>query len=75
MCIAQILNSVGLSFDIAGAIILFIFPLPVIRKGKEGIYMFDTSDHESIAKHINLSRVGIGLLAIGFTFQLLSNMI
>jgi len=71
MCISQLLNGVGLSLDIAGALILWFFPLPVIWKTKEGIYAFDTSNHEAIARHVKVSRIGLGFLVAGFLFQLL----
>jgi hypothetical protein len=73
MCTSQILNSVGLAFDIAGAIILFIFPIPLVWKNKEGIYNFETPDHVSISRHMKLARTGMGLLLIGFLFQLSAN--
>jgi hypothetical protein len=75
MCTTQILNSVGLALDIAGAIILWLFPLPLIWKGKDGYYGFETPTHESISKHIKLARAGLGLLIIGFLFQLVANLI
>ena len=74
MCTAQILSSVGLGLDIAGALILWFFPIPLLVK-KGGIYSLTTSDHESLQKHVVLARLGIGLILFGFTFQFAANLV
>ncbi len=73
MCTSPILNSVGLSLDIAGALILWFCPFPLLWKDKGGNYGMITPDGESIKKHLTLSRLGLGFIAAGFFFQLLSN--
>jgi uncharacterized membrane protein SpoIIM required for sporulation len=76
MFISSILNIVGLSFDIIGVILLFIFGLPpdVIRGGHQyyASLEVDKNEKRKAAIYDNISRVALILIIIGFIFQLLS---
>ena len=74
---SSIVNSTGLVFDIIGALLIWKFGLPK-RINRDGhIYLIlETVDDEEIklAKKFDFwSGVGIGLLVIGFTLQIISN--
>lgn len=77
---AKIVNSVGLLFDIAGAILLFLYGLPkwIPKDGEELILNGgDLSEPQDgpVDTYTWRSRLGLGLLIVGFVLQLLSNCI
>ena len=86
MCInvsPQLVNSVGLVFDIFGVVLLFYFGPPVLKITAEG-YEFVWSgvneieqerNKKTYANHQRFSRVALGLLLLGFVLQLASNAI
>lgn len=62
-----IINSIGLIFDIVGAIIIFIYTPSLFEEDENGDVMpSDTKDNK---RKIKLSRVGIALIIIGFFLQ------
>lgn len=66
----QLLNSIGLFIDIVGVLLVF-FNSPVVTY-KTYIYKREEEDkfERKAVKKRNLSRIGIGLIGIGFMFQL-----
>lgn len=71
------INTIGLIFDIAGAILLWRFGLPeeISRSGStylelEGV---NKKEKEKAKLYDNFGGVGILLLIIGFIFQIISN--
>lgn len=81
---STIVNSVGLAFDMAGVVMLFYFGPPTINITRDGrkILPFNPNDDAETHKnkvtadrHNRLSKVGLGLLLLGFTLQLISNFV
>ncbi|MDB5226583.1 MAG: rane protein of unknown function [Bacteroidota bacterium] len=75
----QILNIIGLSFDIVGVLMLFKFGLPeqISRDGSIGIIL-EQSDPEETKKaklYDRLSYVALTLIVLGFLFQLGGNIV
>ena len=72
-------NSVGLVFDIAGVILLFLFGLsPEVNPNGEMPLMVDQEDEseaKKYKKYKRMSHVALLLLCIGFIFQITSNYI
>ena len=72
-----ILNSVGLSLDIIGVIILFIYGLPknLNEEGNSFLILEETDrDEKQKWKTYNrISKFGLPIIIIGFTLQLISN--
>ena len=73
----QILNCIGLTFDIIGVLILFKFGLPsdVNQNGHIALIIEqeDEAEKRKWKKFNFLSRVGLAFILIGFAFQFLSN--
>lgn len=73
------MNSIGLILDIFGAIIIFIFGLSnqISPTGSINLVLEQTDKVEikKAKKYKLLSSIGISLLIIGFTLQLISNFI
>lgn len=66
------LGAIGLTFDLLGAIILFIWGPPVsglIEGGNEAVTL--PANKSSFKKILFISRAGLLLLIIGFLLQLL----
>ncbi len=71
----KIINSIGLLFDIVGALLVWKFGLP---KGftESGHHIFEFMSVEPSAKsYKRWANVGIALLVLGFALQLTSNLI
>jgi len=73
------LNSIGLVLDIVGAIILFKYGIPekIDKDGNVHLLLEDVDEDEikKAKKYKLYSRIGIMLLIIGFSLQLISNFI
>jgi len=70
-----ILNSIGLILDIVGAILVFLNS-PEFTYGNYTYFQKEMEALENKArKKRNLSRSGMALIAFGFAFQLVSNLI
>jgi len=70
----NLLNSVGLIFDIVGVVIVWRYGLPGLLTD-EG-EMITTGKEDEIAKakcYKRISRWGMGSLVLGFSLQLISN--
>jgi hypothetical protein len=75
---AQCLNTIGLALGMAGVVILFIWrpPQPDFIEGD----VYRTSDNTEIAarvkrlkrRHKVMSRIGLGLIGVGFFAQLVA---
>ena len=76
MCGATI-NTVGLFLDIVGVVILFFNgpPVyPVLPDGREFIWSdSDAKGTKAARRKLRWSKIGLGLLGVGFVFQLCSN--
>lgn len=75
MC-EKIINSIGLCFDIIGAMLVWIFGLPPdVRKGGYGFLIASKSEKEAKKATIYncFSILGMALLILGFILQLMSN--
>jgi hypothetical protein len=74
---ANLINSIGLIFDIIGVILLFKYGLPseISKDGSIGLSLQDTDDNDVKKwKTYNLwSKIGLSFILIGFAFQLISN--
>ena len=78
----QIINAIGLSLDIIGAILLFFYgpPQPELKEVKDTLDLVDQSEAEkkNIAikqrrqRHIKFSSIAMVLIIIGFIFQLIA---
>jgi hypothetical protein len=68
---ANIINSIGLSFDIIGVIILFTIDLKTIGLDAGDILL--TKLPEKIIKEKYKAYSGFGLILLGFLFQFISN--
>jgi len=79
VALAKLLNSGGLVLDICGAILIFRYGLPenVSRAGSSALLLEQTDDAEieKAKRYDRLGRIGIGLLILGFVFQLVSNFV
>ena len=70
----DVVNSAGLVLDIGGVVILFCYGLPAeIRKE----HLLSVGENEKQVRKWNhykrISRLGLGLLVLGFSLQLVSN--
>lgn len=76
---SNIVNSIGLVLDIAGAILIWKFGLPTTPYEKGSSYLMVRIEvPEETAKAMQQtrwSRIGISLLILGFACQLVSNCI
>lgn len=79
MTTSNILNIVGLSFDIIGVIMLFKFGLPadVNREGKRHLLLLheDENEKKKAKTYDFLSYIALAFIIIGFLFQLSANLI
>ena len=79
MSCADIVNSIGLSLDILGVVLLFFFGLPARVRETGGTTIRwggGKSDEEAWKEYRRyrcFGRTGLALLVCGFTLQLLSN--
>ena len=75
----NILNSVGLVFNIVGTLLVWRYglPEPVNRDGAINIVaeQTDSSEARKAARYDCKARLGIGLLILGFALQLLSGLV
>lgn len=73
------MDIIGLSFSLAGAIIIFFFGLPPrVRESGARYLLLEGEDKDEIEKgrrYRRISKLGLSLLAIGFLFQLLGKII
>lgn len=78
MCISNIINIIGLLFDIIGVLVLFKFGLPPdVSRGGLSYYVSletDRDEERKANKYINISRLALGFIVLGFFFQLISNL-
>ncbi len=70
-----LLSSIGLFLDIVGAILIFIYGLASSLSHAGAYIANEPSEEEEIARYNMRSRIGLALLILGFTFQLISNFI
>ena len=79
MTVAQIVNSVGLVLDIAGALMLWKYGLPEALSRKGTIYLVaqqvDSAEKAKATMYDRRSKLGLALLIAGFAGQLTSNFI
>ena len=72
------INSTGLVFDIAGALLLWKYGLPeAINKDGSINLILEQKNSKEVAKgkrYDNMSKIALGLLILGFALQLLSNL-
>lgn len=70
-------NSFGLLLDIVGVMLIWRFglPEPILRSGAKYLItgMIDEKEKEKAEHFHTLSKVGLGLVIIGFVLQLVSN--
>jgi hypothetical protein len=76
---SNLINSIGLAFDIIGVLLLFKYGLPseISKTGSVGM-TFQQTDHEQIRKwkiYNRWSWAGLGFIITGFALQLVSNFI
>ena len=71
------LNSIGLALDIAGVVLLFKFGLPesIDRRGHSHLILPQIDEEEKAKgkRYDRWARVGLLLLILGFSFQLLGS--
>lgn len=76
---ADLINSVGLLFDVVGAFLIFRFGVAtIIDTGGRDIVVGGQIGNEEAAKiyrHKRLSKIGLGLLLFGFILQFISNVV
>jgi hypothetical protein len=73
-----IVNSIGLSLDIVGVLLLFFYGLPSKFKKPPKLLLEGEITREARRKNADIkfwSHLGLIFLIIGFIFQLLSNFI
>jgi hypothetical protein len=74
-----VLNSIGLVLDIFGVVLLFKFGLPEeIRRTGASFVIIEETDEAEVTRAMlydRLGRLGLGLLILGFTFQLTANLL
>ncbi len=78
MALSNILNVIGLSFDIVGVLMLFKYGLPpeVYRGGIVPISFEDSEDKKEKAKASQYERysyIALAFLVVGFLFQISTN--
>ena len=70
-------NSFGLLLDIVGVVLIWRFglPEPILRSGAKYLItgMTDEKEKEKAGRFHTLSKVGLGLIIIGFVLQLIGN--
>lgn len=75
----KIVNSIGLIFDIIGAILLWKYGLPEPISKTGAVYIIaeqtDEVEKELANRYDQYANAGIGLLILGFVLQLISNLI
>jgi hypothetical protein len=79
MSTTKVVNSVGLFFDIAGAILVWRYGLPA-KLDRDGTTFFalqavNQEEKEKAKLYDQLGKLGLGLLVVGFVLQLVSNFI
>jgi hypothetical protein len=75
--VSNFVNSLGLFFDIAGAVLLYLYGLPenISPTGSTAIVL-EKKDEQEIAKaacYKRRGRLGLILLIVGFLLQFVSN--
>ena len=78
MCLLpDVINSVGLALDILGVILLFLYGLPeeISKTGARHLVLEDEEKEEveKWKRYKKKSYLGLALLVIGFSLQLVSN--
>ena len=76
--VAKIVNSVGLVFDIFGALLIWRYGLPELLDASGGDFIVDSPNEEQAAKYRTYklwSNIGLASLFLGFVLQLASNFI
>jgi hypothetical protein len=77
--IGTVISSVGLVFDIVGALLLWKYglPAPINRGGVQHLILeqIDEVEAETTRKFDRNSRWGLGLLILGFALQFAGNII
>jgi len=75
---STIINSLGLIFDITGAVLIFFYGITPLLTKEGGDVIITSSKEENkkeYKKHSFWSKFGLLLLAFGFILQLISNFI
>lgn len=79
---STLINSIGLISDMVGVVILFYFGPPTLDITRDGYKILpfnpnddaETEKNKALAKkHDLFSKIGLGLLFLGFLLQLVSN--
>jgi len=74
-----LINSLGLFFDILGAIAIFKFGIPkkIDKNGHQYLILeqIDDGEKKKAKKYEKLSYIGLTLIIIGFIMQLIGNLI
>jgi len=86
----MLMNIIGLCINIIGVIVMFVFPAPPpkLEEGvgiglEDGTYLpeikMTVAEYNKLIekrrkRHLILSRVGIGLIGLGFIFQLIASL-
>ena len=72
-----LLNSIGLTLDIIGAVLLFKYGLPedLDRHGHQRLILEQIDEEEArlAQRYDKLSKAALSLLIVGFVLQLVSN--
>ena len=72
--ISRLINSIGLIFDIFGAILIYKYGLPNEVPG-DGVKWAYTKDPKIEKRYKKYAKIGIFSLILGFTLQFLSDFI
>lgn len=79
MSLSNAVNSIGLAADIGGVMLVWKFGLPESVDRHGATYLIteevDHSERDKAAKYDRLSKLGLGLIVLGFAVQLASNFI
>ena len=75
--IPDVINSVGLFFDIGGVILLYFYGLPedISKTGANFFQLADANEEEADKwkRYRKMSSLALGFLVLGFFLQLVSN--
>lgn len=77
MSLSNCVNSFGLVLDIVGVVLIWLYgiPEPISRRGAQYLTtgLRDENEKKKAERFHTLSKVGIGLIVVGFVLQLASN--
>jgi hypothetical protein len=73
MICSKVINTIGLAFDIAGAILIWRYGLPRFELRKDSVNYINLVSQSQEKEYDRWAKLGIVFLIIGFSLQLLSN--